>query len=101
LPGDVYLDKKGRNVLGYTPVGFVLQTAKGVLLTLDPNFASALDLRANIHGDRTLGTETLDVAIREARKSIDLCGERTADHAHGEEGDLPHLGNPHHFRAPT
>ncbi len=29
---NVYVEKKVRNILGYTPVGFVVQTAKGALL---------------------------------------------------------------------
>lgn len=29
---NLYVQKKGRNVLGYTPVGFVVQTAKGALV---------------------------------------------------------------------
>lgn len=40
-------------------------------LALDPDFASALDLRANLHMNRIDGLESWEIAVREARKSID------------------------------
>ena len=110
---NIHLEKKGRRVLAYTPVGFVLSEAKNVLITdimdhvnLD-NVAIEAEITDSVNGDLfaesydQLGTPSKKASWDDLEKRLAVYAKRircnldNARLAPGQQADCTAIAEPH------